>query len=299
MHHLVGIALQLLGAVLRQLGDRGLRRVPVARAVLIEVRRRRGQPPQGIAEDRRRLARHHAAELDPPILKAAMGGRRRGRRAQVDRPRHAPARRELAQVGDFAVHPQRQRVRAVHVLLDHRHPVVREVARQLELHARVVDRDVRRQDERGLVPLLPQAVDHRRHQAQHAAGALEFHQRGPVGVEAVEDLRVDRIGRLDAFLVVGVAALGRELLVLRPVEIGEGPRHHVAVLELLAGRPAARTAAGARSRSPPRRSRAARRTPRGRPRCAAGRAPRARAGRPPPHRPPGRAASPRCPRPAG
>ena len=33
-------------------------------------------------------------------------------------------------------------------------------------------------------------------------------------------------------LVVGVAALGRELLVLRAVEIGEGPRHHVAVLEL-------------------------------------------------------------------
>ena len=33
-------------------------------------------------------------------------------------------------------------------------------------------------------------------------------------------------------LVIGVAALGRELLVLRPVEVREGPRHHVAVLEL-------------------------------------------------------------------
>ena len=75
VHHLVGIAFQLLGAVLRQLGDRGLRRIPVARAVLIEVGGRSGQPPQGIAEDRRRLARHHAAELDPPIFKPAMRGR--------------------------------------------------------------------------------------------------------------------------------------------------------------------------------------------------------------------------------
>ena len=212
LHHLVGIALELLGAVLRQLGDRGLGRVPVARAVLVEVGGRSGQPPQGIAEDRGRLARHHAAELHPPVLDAPMGRRGRGRRAQVDRARHAPAGRELAEVGHLAVQPQRQRVGAVHVLLDHRHPVVREVARQLELHARVVDRDVRRQDERVPVPLLPQAVDHRRHQAQHAARALELHQRGPVGVEPVEDLRVDRVGRLDALLVVGVAALGRELL---------------------------------------------------------------------------------------
>ena len=75
LHHLVGVALELLGAVLGQLGDRGLRRVPVARAVLVEVGRRAGQPAQRIAEDRRRLARHHAAELHPPVLEAAMRGR--------------------------------------------------------------------------------------------------------------------------------------------------------------------------------------------------------------------------------
>ena len=43
VHDLVGIALQLLGAVFRQLGYRGLRRVPVARAVLIEIGSRCGQ----------------------------------------------------------------------------------------------------------------------------------------------------------------------------------------------------------------------------------------------------------------
>jgi hypothetical protein len=46
------------------------------------------------------------------------------------------------------------------------------------------------------------------HEEEDAAGALELDQGGPVGVEAVEDLGVDGVGGLDAFLVVGVAALG-------------------------------------------------------------------------------------------
>ena len=98
LHHLVGVALQLLGAVLGQLGDRGLRRIPVARAILVEIGGRARQPPQGIAKDRRRLAGHHAAELHPPVLDAPVGGRGRGRRTQVDGARHAPAGRELAEV---------------------------------------------------------------------------------------------------------------------------------------------------------------------------------------------------------
>ena len=138
----------------------------------------------------------------------------------------------LPRLGSSLSSLQRQGVRPVHVLLDHRHPVVGEVARQLRLHARVVDGHVGGQDQRVAVALLPQAVDHRRHQAQHAAGALEFHQGRPVRVEPVEDLGVDRIGRLDALLVLGLAALRRELGLLGAVELGEGPRHHVPVLEL-------------------------------------------------------------------
>ena len=133
-------------------------------------------------------------------------------------------RRHAANLPRFGTSPsirKRQRVRAVHVLFDHGHPVVRQVACQLELHARIVNGDIRRQDERVLVALFPQAVDHRRHQPQHAAGALELHQRGPVGIEPVKDLGVDRVGRLDALFVVGVAALGRELGLLRPVEVRE------------------------------------------------------------------------------
>ena len=75
-------------------------------------------------------------------------------------------------------------------------------------------------------------MNHGGHQTQHATRALELHKGGPVGVEPVKNLRVNRIGCLDALFVIGVVALGRKLLVLGPVKIGEGPRHNVAVLEL-------------------------------------------------------------------
>ena len=103
LHHLVRIALELLGAVLRQLGDRGLRRVPVARAILIEVGRRAGEPPQRIAEDRRRLARHHAAELHPPILEAAM--RRRAPSAPSPGRSSRATRRHAANLPRFGTSP--------------------------------------------------------------------------------------------------------------------------------------------------------------------------------------------------
>ena len=232
LHDRVRVALELLGPILGELGDRRLGRVPVARAVLIEVGRRGAQAPQRIAEDGGRLARHDAAELDPAILDAAIGrGRRRGG-AEIDRPRHPPAGGELAEVGHLAVDAQRQRARPVHVLLDDRLPGVGQIARQLVPHARIVDRQIGGHDQRVAVALLPQAVDHRRHQAQHAAGALELHQRGPVGVEPVEHFRMDRIGRLDPVLVVEVAALGREFLMLGPVEVVEGAGDRVARDEL-------------------------------------------------------------------
>ena len=106
-----------------------------------------------------------------------------------------------------------------------------EVTVQLELHAgSSIEMFAGRMS--GFLSPFPEAVDHRRHEAQHAAGPLELHERRPVVVEPVEDLGVDRKSRLDALLVVRVAALGRELLVLSPVQVREGPRHHVAVFEL-------------------------------------------------------------------
>src|SRR5262245_32745942 len=71
------------------------------------------------------------------------------------------------------------------------------------------------------------------HEAQHAARSLKLHQRGPVCVEPVEDFWVDWEGGLEALLVVCVAALRRKLRALRAVEVGEGSRGHITLLERL------------------------------------------------------------------
>jgi hypothetical protein len=41
------------------------------------------------------------------------------------------------------------------------------------------------------LPFSQGRVDHRRHEAQHAAHALEFNQSAPVCVKSLEDLRMD------------------------------------------------------------------------------------------------------------
>lgn len=43
---------------------------------------------------------------------------------------------------------------------------------------------------------------------------------------------MDGVGDLQTPLVLAVAALGRELLLLGAVQVGEGPHNHVAVFEL-------------------------------------------------------------------
>ena len=43
---------------------------------------------------------------------------------------------------------------------------------------------------------------------------------------------MDRIGGLEPLLIVRIAALGRKLRLLGTVEVGKGPRHYIAVLEL-------------------------------------------------------------------
>src|SRR5690606_24154894 len=122
------------------------------------------------------------------------------------------------------------RAGAVYVLLDDRHPVVREIARELELHARIIYRQRRRQDQRVAIPTFPETMDHGRHESQHTACALELDQGGPVLVEPVEDLRMNRVGGLDALLVIAAPALWGELRRLRAIQVGKGPRGYVALL---------------------------------------------------------------------
>lgn len=154
-HHLVRLSLQLLSAVLGQLCYRRLGGIPVVRPVLIEVGRSAGHAAKRIAEYRRRFAGHHAAELHAPVLDPLVRCRRGRRRTHVDGAGHSTTGRELAEVGQFAIELERQRVRPIDILLNHWHPVVREIARQFGLHAWVVNCHVGGQYQRVAVAFLP------------------------------------------------------------------------------------------------------------------------------------------------
>ena len=226
---------KLAGAVVGQAGHGRLRRVPVPLAVHVEIGRAVGEPAERIAEGGDGLAGLHAAELHLPVVDAAMRCPQGRRRTHVDRPRNAAAGGIAAKVRVVAIQAERQRIAPVHVLLDDRNPLVFEVAGQLELHDLVVHGDVARHDEHVAVLPFPERMDHGGHQAQHAAGPLELVERGPVVVEPVEHLRVNRVGHLDPAFVVGFAAFGRELLLLRAVQIDESAGNGVAGNELVAG----------------------------------------------------------------
>src|ERR1700720_1932328 len=84
MHYFVRIAFELLGSILRKLGDSGLRRIPIARAILVKIRGGASQPPQRVTKNCRRLARHYASEFYASILNASMSGRGRRCRTKID-----------------------------------------------------------------------------------------------------------------------------------------------------------------------------------------------------------------------
>src|SRR5437899_2254807 len=133
MDHLIGITLELFGTILRQLGNGGLRRVPIPRSFLMEVVCCPGQSPQSIAKNRRRLARHDTAEFYASIFQTSMSSLRKRSRTEVNSTRNAPACCKLAKVRNLAVQPKWQRTRAVDILLDYRDPVIRKISRQFKL----------------------------------------------------------------------------------------------------------------------------------------------------------------------
>jgi hypothetical protein len=142
---------------------------------------------------------------------------------------------EPSEIRLLGVNPERERVGAIDVAFNDRRPGIRQVPGQLELHARVIDRNRRRQDQRVLVALLPEAVNDGGHETQHTARALELHQRGPVGIQPVEHLGMNWIRGLHPLLVVSAATFRRELRRLRVVQLGKAPRRQIPVLELIPG----------------------------------------------------------------
>ena len=103
LRHSVPVAPQLLSPVLGQVGHSRLGRIPVARAVPVQVGGAVGQPPQRVAKDGDGLARHGAAQLDAPVIDPLIGRGLRRRRAEKDGARHPPAGAVPAETGDLPV----------------------------------------------------------------------------------------------------------------------------------------------------------------------------------------------------
>ena len=77
-------------------------------------------------------------------------------------------------------------------------------------------------------------MDDLRHQAQHAARALEFFERSPARIELVEQLGMDRIGLLQLAPIILVRAALREIVGVFAIKLRELLQRVVAVMELVA-----------------------------------------------------------------
>src|SRR6266849_434031 len=222
------VTVELIGSVLRKAGDAGLRGVPVALVLHIEMIGLLGEAVQRVSEDGNALSRLDAAELDALLLDTPIGRLQCGSRAQIDGARHAAGRRVAPQVWMLAIEAQRQRVGTIHISLDDGRPGIFQVACQFVLHQGIVDRHTCRQDEQARVLALPEGMDDGGHEAQDTACALETVKLGPVTIQAVKQFGMDGIGSLQATLVVPLSTVGWKLLRLSAIQVVESPCDRIA-----------------------------------------------------------------------
>ena len=173
LFYLVTVSPVLLGPALGEIGYCRLSRVPVARAILVQVSCLASQSPHRVTEYSGRLSRNDAPQLDPPVFDSLVGRPRDGRGTQIDRAGNPTAGTVLTQVWDLAVNLQGKRVDAVYVTLDDGEPVFREIMREFGLHPGIVHGNVSRQYQRIAVTLFPEVVNHRRHEPQDTTRTLE------------------------------------------------------------------------------------------------------------------------------
>ena len=191
----VRIAPHLLGSIFRQLGHRGLGRVPVAGAVFVKVG---GACRQSAGAHSPNTAGGSLGITQPSLTRRSSMPRWAAPVVGAEPRKIARATRRLAanlprfgwslsiRSGSESAPSTSFSMIGVQLSV--------EIPGQLGLYARVVHRDAAGHDEGTAISSLPLVMNHRRHQAQHAAGTLELRQRGPVRVEPIEYLGMDGIG---------------------------------------------------------------------------------------------------------
>ena len=101
---------------------------------------------------------------------------------------------------------------AINFRVDDRFPLVFQVLGEVGIHPGGGQRHITRQNQRRRIVVVdPEFVHDGGHEFEHAAGALESLQGGPVLVKSVQEFGVQRVGGPNAvFVVVGGGHVPRE-----------------------------------------------------------------------------------------
>src|SRR5699024_9512156 len=126
-----------------------------------------------------------------------------------------------AEDGTFSIYSHGVRVLALDIRVDDSSPCGFDVLDELGGHSRTSDRHGTGHDERRLVPSVEESLDHGAHQPKDSTGPLEPFQGGPILVQPVEELRMDRIGTIDPFFVCALPHVGRQFTLIGPVIVDE------------------------------------------------------------------------------
>ena len=121
---------------------------PVAVTIHVQVGRLGCEPVEGVRDEAGLLTREHRAQADAFDLDAAVRRSHVWCRSQEDRAGDAPGGVVLAQVRGLPVDLRGTRVAAVDIRVEHRVPVVGQLAGQLAANPAVVERDRAREDQR-------------------------------------------------------------------------------------------------------------------------------------------------------
>ena len=120
--------------------------------------------------------------------------------------------RPFSQRGTVRVDTLRGGANAVNVGVDDGFPLVFQVLGEVGIHPGGGQRHIAGQDQRRSIIIIdPEFVHDRRHEFEHATGALKPLQGGPVLIEPIQQFGVQRVGGPNAvFIVVGGGHVPRE-----------------------------------------------------------------------------------------
>ena len=185
---------------------------PVQALFFVEVGGALGNLFDRGAEVAERITRNCGAQPQILLVQALVGGFAAWGRPNEDGAGDALRDRPFSQRGTVRVDTLRGGANAVNVGVDDGFPLVFQVLGEVGIHPGGGQRHIAGQDQRRSIIIIdPEFVHDRRHEFEHATGALKPLQGGPVLIEPIQQFGVQRVGGPNAvFVVVGGGHVPRE-----------------------------------------------------------------------------------------